>query len=132
VPARNTVFLSLALAWAEVLGAVDIFIGVNALDYSGYPDCRPQFIAAFERVANLGTKTGAEGGENITIRTPLISMTKKEIIQTGLSLGMDYSMTITCYDPSQTGAACGKCDACLLRLKGFLEAGCDDPVAYRI
>jgi 7-cyano-7-deazaguanine synthase len=132
VPARNTVFLSLALAWAEVLGVVDIFIGVNALDYSGYPDCRPQFIAAFEKVANLGTKTGTEGGEKFTIRTPLISMTKKEIIQTGLSLGVDYSVTITCYDPSETGAACGECDACLLRLKGFLEAGYDDPVEYRI
>jgi 7-cyano-7-deazaguanine synthase len=131
VPARNTVFLSLALAWAEVLGAMDIFIGVNALDYSGYPDCRPQFIAAFEKMANLGTRTGVGGGAKIAIHTPLISMTKKEIIQTGLSLGVDYSLTTTCYDPSETGYACGRCDACLLRLKGFLEAGYDDPVKYR-
>ena len=131
VPARNTVFLSLALAWAEVLGATDIFIGVNALDYSGYPDCRPQFIAAFERMANLGTKAGAEGGKPIAIHTPLIAMTKKEIIETGLSLGVDYSMTLTCYDPSASGEACGGCDACLLRLKGFVEAGYDDPIAYR-
>jgi 7-cyano-7-deazaguanine synthase len=131
VPARNTVFLSLALAWAEVLGATDIFIGVNALDYSGYPDCRPQFIAAFEKMANLGTRAGTEGGEPIAIHTPLISMTKKEIIETGLSLGVDYGMTITCYDPSATGAACGCCDACFLRLKGFSEAGHDDPIEYR-
>jgi 7-cyano-7-deazaguanine synthase len=131
VPARNTVFLSLALAWAEVLGAMDIFIGVNALDYSGYPDCRPQFIAAFEKMANLGTKMGVANGAKIAIHTPLISMTKKEIIQTGLSLGVDYSLTTTCYDPSKTGCACGRCDACLLRLKGFLEAGYDDPIKYR-
>ena len=131
VPARNTVFLSLALAWAEVLGATDIFIGVNALDYSGYPDCRPQFIAAFERMANLGTKAGAEGGKPIAIHTPLIAMTKKEIIETGLLLGVDYGMTLSCYDPSASGEACGCCDACLLRLKGFFEAGHDDPIAYR-
>jgi 7-cyano-7-deazaguanine synthase len=131
VPARNTVFLSLALAWSEVLGATDIFIGVNALDYSGYPDCRPEFIEAFEKMANLGTRAGTEGSGQIRIRAPLISMTKKEIVQTGLSLGVDYSMTITCYDPSETGAACGACDACLLRLKGFAEAGYEDPGKYR-
>lgn len=135
VPARNTVFLSLALAWAETLGAIDIFIGVNALDYSGYPDCRPEFIAAFERMANLGTnlgtKTGSEGGRRFHIHTPLISMTKKEIVQTGLSLGVDYSITTTCYDPSPTGEACGACDACQLRLKGFAEAGVSDTARYR-
>jgi 7-cyano-7-deazaguanine synthase len=131
VPARNTVFLSLALAWAETLGATDIFLGVNALDYSGYPDCRPEFIAAFERMANLGTKIGTEGGRRIHLHTPLISMTKKEIVQTGLSLGVDYSMTTTCYDPSPSGEACGACDACQLRLKGFAEAGVADPAQYR-
>jgi 7-cyano-7-deazaguanine synthase len=131
VPARNTVFLSLALAWAETLNAVDIFLGVNALDYSGYPDCRPEFIAAFERMANLGTKIGTEGGERIRIHTPLISMTKKEIVQTGLSLGVDFSITTTCYDPGPTGEACSHCDACLLRLKGFAEAGIADPARYR-
>jgi 7-cyano-7-deazaguanine synthase len=130
VPARNTVFLSLALAWAETLGATDLFLGVNALDYSGYPDCRPEFIGAFERMANLGTKMGAEGS-HIRIHAPLISMTKKEIVQTGLSLGLDYSITTTCYDPAATGEACGACDACLLRLKGFQEAGVPDPAAYR-
>lgn len=131
VPARNTVFLSLALAYAETLGATDIFIGVNALDYSGYPDCRPEFIAAFESMANLGTKLGIEGGERIRIHTPLIDMTKKQIVETGLALGVDYGMTMTCYDPSETGEACGECDACLLRLKGFAEAGSSDPVRYR-
>jgi len=131
VPARNTVFLSLALAWAETLDAVDIFLGVNALDYSGYPDCRPEFIAAFERVANLGTKMGAEDGRRIRLHAPLISMTKKEIVQTGLSLGVDYGITTSCYDPAPTGEACGGCDACLLRLKGFAEAGVRDPAAYR-
>ena len=131
VPARNTVFLSLALAWAETLGATDIFIGVNALDYSGYPDCRPEFVAAFERMANLGTKIGTEGGGRIRIHTPLISMSKKEIVQTGLALGVDYAMTTTCYDPSATGEACGACDACQLRLKGFAEAGVSDPARYR-
>jgi len=130
VPARNTVFLSLALAWAETLGATDIFLGVNALDYSGYPDCRPEFIAAFEQVANLGTKIGTEGAR-IRIHTPLISMTKKEIVQTGISLGVDYGLTTTCYDPSPTGEACGACDACQLRLKGFAEAGVPDPARYR-
>ena len=131
VPARNTVFLSLALAWAETLGATDLFIGVNALDYSGYPDCRPEFVAAFEQVANLGTKIGTEGGGRFRIHTPLISMTKKEIVQTGLSLGVDYGITTTCYDPSAAGEACGACDACQLRLKGFAEAGVTDPAPYR-
>ncbi len=131
VPARNTVFLSLALAWAETLGATDIFIGVNALDYSGYPDCRPEFIAAFERMANLATKMGTEDGRQIRIHTPLIAMTKREIIETGMRLGVDYGMTTTCYDPSANGDACGACDACLLRLKGFAEAGATDPARYR-
>jgi 7-cyano-7-deazaguanine synthase len=131
VPARNTVFLSLALGWAETLGATDIFIGVNALDYSGYPDCRPEFIAAFERMANLATKMGTEDGRQITIHTPLIAMTKREIIETGMRLGVDYGMTTTCYDPSASGEACGACDACLLRLKGFAEAGATDPARYR-
>lgn len=131
VPARNTVFLALALAWAESLGATDIFIGVNALDYSGYPDCRPEFIAAFETMANLGTKIGVEDGKRIKIHTPLISMTKRQIIEAGLKLGIDYAMTITCYDPSEVGEACGECDACLLRLKGFSEAGVDDPARYQ-
>jgi 7-cyano-7-deazaguanine synthase len=131
VPARNTVFLALALARAESLGATDIFIGVNALDYSGYPDCRPEFIEAFERMANLGTKIGTEDGQRIRIHTPLIAMTKQQIIEQGLKLGVDYSMTTTCYDPSPTGEACGACDACLLRLKGFAEAGVADPATYR-
>ena len=131
VPARNTVFLSLALAWAETLGATDIFIGVNALDYSGYPDCRPEFIAAFETMANLATKMGTEDRRQIKIHTPLIQMTKKQIVETGLKLGVDYSLTTTCYDPSSTGEACGACDACLLRLKGFAEAGVADPARYR-
>jgi 7-cyano-7-deazaguanine synthase len=131
VPARNTVFLSLALAWAETLNITDIFLGVNALDYSGYPDCRPEFIHAFETMANLGTKIGTEGGQRIRIHTPLIAMTKQQIIETGLSLGVDYAATITCYDPSTSGAACGHCDACLLRLKGFAEAGHPDPAHYR-
>lgn len=130
VPARNTVFLSLALAWAESLQATDIFIGVNALDYSGYPDCRPEFIRAFEKMASLGTKLGVEG-ERIKIHTPLISMTKAEIIRTGLELGVDYGMTVTCYDSSEEGEACGSCDACLLRLKGFAENSATDPVKYR-
>jgi 7-cyano-7-deazaguanine synthase len=130
VPARNTVFLSLALAWAETLGATDIFIGVNALDYSGYPDCRPEFIEAFETMANLGTKIGTEGGDRIKIHTPLIAMSKKQIVETGLQLGLDYGMTITCYDPSADGEACGECDACHLRLKGFSEAGISDPAKY--
>jgi len=131
VPARNTIFLSVALAWAEVLGAADIFIGVNALDYSGYPDCRPEYIAAFQHMADLATRAGVEGRQRLHIHTPLIALSKKEIIQTGLSLGVDYAITASCYDPSPTGEACGHCDACLLRLKGFLEAGAHDPVRYR-
>ena len=130
VPARNTVFLSLALAWAESLGATDIFIGVNAMDYSGYPDCRPEFIEAFETMANLGTKIGSEG-KRIRIHTPLIALTKRQIVETGLSLGIDYGMTFTCYAPSEDGVACGACDACQLRLKGFHEAGLTDPAKYR-
>lgn len=135
VPARNTIFLSFALGWADVLGARDIFIGVNALDYSGYPDCRQEFISAFERTANLATKTGVESEANeeapILIHAPLIHMTKAGIIKKGLELGVDYGLTHSCYDPSPTGAACGHCDACLLRLKGFEEAGAKDPVKYQ-
>ncbi|HMI82558.1 MAG TPA: 7-cyano-7-deazaguanine synthase QueC [Polyangiaceae bacterium] len=130
VPARNTVFLSFALAWSEVLNASDIFIGVNALDYSGYPDCRPEYIQAFERMANLATKAGVEGGKRLRIHTPLIRMTKAQIIQRGLELGVDYGSTCTCYDPNTLGEACGHCDACLLRLKGFAEAGLRDPAPY--
>ena len=130
VPARNTIFLSFALAWAEVLEAGDIFIGVNALDYSGYPDCRPEYIAAYERMANLATRGGAEGTNPIRIRTPLIDRTKAQIIQLGLSLSVDYAITQSCYDPDPSGAACGHCDACLLRLKGFAEAGAKDPARY--
>ena len=130
VPARNTIFLSFALAWAEVLGARDIFIGVNALDYSGYPDCRPEYIAAFETMANLATRGGVEGTNRVRIRTPLIDLTKAQIIRLGLSLGVDYSITQSCYDPDPTGAACGHCDACQLRLKGFAEAGARDPARY--
>lgn len=128
VPARNTVFLSFALAWAEVLGANDIFLGVNALDYSGYPDCRPEFIAAFETMANLATKAGVEGRRRLTIHTPIIAMTKAQIIATGLSLGVDYGLTSSCYDPSPTGKPCGQCDSCLLRQKGFRENGIEDPL----
>jgi 7-cyano-7-deazaguanine synthase len=130
VPARNTIFLAFALGWAEVLGAEDIFIGVNALDYSGYPDCRPEYIEAFERLAILATKAGVEGRSRIRIRTPLISLTKSEIIRKGLSLGVDYSLTHSCYDPNDEGLACGACDSCLLRLKGFAEAGARDPARY--
>jgi len=130
VPARNTIFLSFALAWAEVLEAYDIFIGVNALDYSGYPDCRPEYIEAYERMANLATKAGVEG-KRFKIHTPLIDMTKGEIIKKGLELGVDFSLTTTCYDPSSFGEACGACDACLLRLKGFQENGIVDPVPYQ-
>jgi 7-cyano-7-deazaguanine synthase len=129
VPARNTIFLSYALAFAEVVGASDIFIGVNALDYSGYPDCRPEYIEAFERMANLATRAGVEGTK-LKIHTPLISLTKAAIIKLGTSLGVDYSMTTSCYDPTSDGAACGCCDACQLRLKGFSEAGLQDPIAY--
>lgn len=127
VPARNTIFLSFALAWAEVLEASDIFIGVNALDYSGYPDCRPEYIEAFEKMANLATRAGVDGTTHININTPLINMTKAQIIRTGLDLGVDYTLTISCYDPKRDGKPCGKCDACLLRKKGFAELGLDDP-----
>jgi len=130
VPARNTIFLSFALGWAEVLGAFDIFIGVNALDYSGYPDCRPEYIAAFEAMANLATKAGVEGAGRYRIHTPLIHLTKAEIIRRGLELGVDYALTHSCYDPTPTGLACGACDSCRLRLKGFAEAGVSDPVPY--
>ncbi|MDB4880904.1 MAG: queC [Gemmatimonadetes bacterium] len=130
VPARNTIFLSFCLAWAEVLGATDIFIGVNALDYSGYPDCRPEYIAAFQQMANLATRGGVEGATPLTIQTPLLHLTKREIVQLGLSLGVDYGMTLSCYDPSPAAEACGHCDACRLRLKGFAEAGAEDPAPY--
>ncbi len=131
-PARNTIFLSYALAWAEVLGALDIFIGVNAIDYSGYPDCRDEFIEAFQRVAELGTRAGVEEGGKLDIHTPLIKLTKADIIRKGLELGVDYSLTCTCYDPDEQDRACGQCDACQLRLKGFEEAGVPDPVAYQL
>ena len=127
VPARNTIFLSYALAWAEVLDAMDIFIGVNALDFSGYPDCRPEYIKAFQEMANLGTKAGVEG-KSVTIHTPIINMTKAQIIKKGLSLGVDYSITHSCYNPTEDGRPCGKCDSCLLRKKGFEEAGLSDPL----
>lgn len=130
VPARNTIFLSYALAYAEVQGAKDIFIGVNAVDYSGYPDCRPEFIEAFEKVANLATKAGVEG-QSLKIHTPLIDLSKAQIIQKGLELGVDYSLTHSCYDPDDKGLACGVCDSCQLRLRGFKEAGVADPVTYR-
>ena len=130
VPARNTIFLSFALAWAEVVNANDIFIGVNALDYSGYPDCRPEYIAAFERLANLATRGGVEGTLRITVHAPLIDLTKGQIIELGRTLGVDYALTTSCYDPTTDGRACGRCDACLLRRKGFLEAGISDPVRY--
>ena len=128
VPARNTVFLSLALAWAEALGAADIFIGVNALDYSGYPDCRPEFIAAFEHLANLATKMGVEGKVRFRIHTPLIHLTKAQIIRKGLDLGVDFGLTSSCYDPRPDGSPCGECDACELRLQGFAELGLPDPL----
>lgn len=131
VPARNTVFLSFALAWAETMGASDIFIGVNALDYSGYPDCRPEYIEAYERMANLATRAGVEGTQQLKIHTPLIHLTKAQIIQKGLSLGVDYGMTSSCYDPNSDGKPCGKCDSCLLRAKGFAEAGQTDPLDRR-
>jgi 7-cyano-7-deazaguanine synthase len=130
VPARNTIFLSFALAWAEVLKSSDIFIGVNAIDYSGYPDCRPEYIDAFEKMANLATKAGVEGTTKIKIRTPLIRLTKSEIIQKGIELGVDYALTHSCYDPSPQGLACGRCDSCQLRKKGFKEAGVSDPTRY--
>jgi len=128
VPARNTIFLSFALAWAEVLGASDIFIGVNALDYSGYPDCRPEYIRAYESMANLATKAGVEGTQHLTIHTPLMELTKAGIIRRGVELGVDYGLTVSCYDPAPDGTPCGACDACLLRARGFAEAGLGDPV----
>ena len=131
VPARNTIFLSFAMAYAEVVGAKDIFIGVNALDYSGYPDCRPEFIASFQETANLGTKAGVTEDERLHIQTPLIDMTKAEIAATGTKLGVDYAMTISCYDPDAAGLACGHCDSCLLRQKGFREASLADPTRYQ-
>ncbi len=131
VPARNIVFLSFALAWAETLGASDIFIGVNALDYSGYPDCRPEYIAAFEALANLATKAGVEGTQRLKIHSPLMAMNKAQIIQQGLRLGVDYALTSSCYDPGPDGQPCGSCDSCLLRAKGFAEAGLPDPLRVR-
>jgi 7-cyano-7-deazaguanine synthase len=128
VPARNTVFLSFALAWSEVLGASDIFIGVNALDYSGYPDCRPEYIAAYETMANLATAAGVEGHQHLKIHTPLVQLTKAEIIKKGIALGVDYALTSSCYDPAQDGRPCTQCDSCLLRAKGFREAGLPDPL----
>lgn len=130
VPARNTIFLSFALAWAEVLGASDIFIGVNALDYSGYPDCRPEFIRAYETMANLATKAGVEGRQQLKIHTPLIAMTKAQIIAKGIELGVDYGLTSSCYDPGPNGEPCGQCDSCLLRQKGFRENGMEDPRSF--
>jgi 7-cyano-7-deazaguanine synthase len=130
VPARNTIFLSFALAWAEVLGASDIFIGVNALDYSGYPDCRPEYLQAYQRMADLATKAGVEGRQRLTIHAPLMAWSKAQIIQRGLELGVDYGLTWSCYDPTADGLACGECDACQLRLKGFAEAGVQDPLRY--
>jgi len=131
VPARNTIFLSLALAWAETLEISDLFLGVNALDYSGYPDCRPEYIAAYETMANLATKAGVEGRQHLTIHTPIIDMTKSQIIQAGLALGVDYGITRSCYDPSPQGESCGQCDSCQLRLKGFAEVGSRDPAPYQ-
>jgi 7-cyano-7-deazaguanine synthase len=130
VPARNTIFLSFALAWAEVLGATTIYLGVNALDYSGYPDCRPEYLQAFERMANLATRAGVEGTARLEIRAPLLHLTKARIIELGNSLGVDYSQTTSCYDPSEDGSACGHCDACQLRLRGFRDAGLADPIPY--
>jgi 7-cyano-7-deazaguanine synthase len=130
VPARNTVFLSFALAWAEVLNAADIFIGVNAIDYSGYPDCRPEYIAAFERMANLATKAATEGGVRLRVHTPLAHMTKADIVKLGAELGLDFGLTHSCYDPDEQGRPCGECDSCLLRKKGFREAGITDSLAY--
>jgi len=130
VPARNTIFLSFALGWAEVIGAFDIFIGVNALDYSGYPDCRPEYIEAYQAMANLATKAGVEGDGRFIIHTPLINLTKAEIIKTGVRLGVDYGLTHSCYDPAPDGRSCGLCDSCRLRLKGFAEAGLRDPLLY--
>jgi 7-cyano-7-deazaguanine synthase len=131
VPARNTIFLAFALAWAETLGITDIVIGVNALDYSGYPDCRPEYIAAFQHLANLATRAGTELKQRFNIHTPLILLSKREIIERGTALGLDYGLTLSCYDPSPTGEACGHCDACQLRLKGFRENGQEDPARYQ-
>jgi len=131
VPARNTIFLSYALAWAEVIGSSNIFIGVNALDYSGYPDCRPEYIEAYERLANLATRAGVEGTEKLRIHAPLIHWSKAQIIKRGMELGVDYSLTHSCYDPDAEGKSCGRCDSCLLRLKGFKEAGLEDPGKYK-
>ena len=131
VPARNTIFLSLALAWAETLGARDLFFGANALDYSGYPDCRPEYLEAFARMADLATRAGVEEGSRLRIHTPLLRLTKAEIVARGIVLGLDYGVTSTCYDPAADGAACGRCEACLLRLKGFEEAGLPDPARYQ-
>jgi 7-cyano-7-deazaguanine synthase len=131
VPARNTIFLSFALAWAEVLGSSDIFIGVNALDYSGYPDCRPEYIEAYQTMANLATKAGVEGKQRLSIHTPLIQLSKAQIIKKGLELGVDYWITLSCYDPSSEGFACGQCDSCRLRLKGFRENEVTDPAPYQ-
>ena len=131
VPARNTIFLSYALAWAEVLGADDIFLGVNALDYSGYPDCRPEYVAAFEHMANLATRAGAQDGRHLHVHTPLIDLTKADIIRRGTGLGVDYGITLSCYDPDDAGAACGHCDSCLLRARGFADAGVRDPTRYQ-
>ncbi len=128
VPARNTIFLSFALAWAEVLGAADIFIGVNALDYSGYPDCRPEYLQAYQRMADLATKAGVEGRQRLTLHAPLVQLSKREIVERGLGLGLDFGLTWSCYDPTADGLACGRCDACQLRLKGFSEAGVPDPL----
>jgi 7-cyano-7-deazaguanine synthase len=132
VPARNTIFLAFALGWAEVLGASDIFIGANAMDYSGYPDCRPEYIQAFQRMAKLATRAGVEEGRRLTLHTPLIELSKREIVERGLALGVDYGITLTCYDPTSDGAACGRCEACLIRLKGFREAGLEDPAPYQM
>ena len=131
VPGRNTIFLAYAMAWAEVVGADDVFIGVNAVDYSGYPDCRPAYLEAFEKLANLATRAGIEDKRSLTVQAPLLDMTKKEIIKKGMALGVDYSTTHSCYDPDQDGTACGTCDACCLRLKGFAEADLADPLSYR-
>ena len=131
VPARNTIFLSYAVAWAEVLGSADIFLGVNALDYSGYPDCRPEYIAAYQQMANLATRAGVEGQTKLRIHTPLITLSKRDIIATGLALGVDYGVTRSCYDPSPEGEACGQCDSCLLRIKGFRDNAMPDPAPYQ-
>jgi 7-cyano-7-deazaguanine synthase len=132
VPARNTIFLSFGLALAEVIGASDIFIGANAMDYSGYPDCRPEYFKAFQQLANLATRAGVEEGRGMTVHTPLINLSKRDIIERGLTLGVDFSLTLTCYDPDEEGTACGRCEACILRLKGFREAGIEDPARYQM